>query len=93
MCSDSFRQARLFSYLVVDDGEAFPGRLACGHRGSFRKLINGENLLSQMSNYFEFLSGNSKNSNGLWTSPYLDAWGLGLLVTHAIPCLSKVDGK
>ena len=45
-----------------------------------------------MSNYFNFLSRSAKNSNGLWTSPYLDAFGLGLMVTHAIPCISEVDG-
>lgn len=46
-----------------------------------------------MHDYFDFLSLNAKNSEGLWTSPYLDAWGLGLMVTHAIPCISKADGK
>ena len=57
-----------------------------------KKLVTGENLISQMRNYFDFLSLNAKNSEGLWTSPYLDAWGLGLMVTHAIPCISKLNG-
>jgi voltage-dependent calcium channel alpha-2/delta-3 len=87
-------QVRIFSYLTVDDGELFPGRLACNHRGSMRKLTSGENLISEMSNYFEFLSTSAVNrGGGLWTSPYLDAWGLGLLITHAIPCISDVDGR
>ncbi len=55
--------------------------------------MTGENLISQMSNYFDFLGTNVKKSEGLWTSPYLDAWGLGLMVTHAIPCISQVDGR
>ncbi len=86
-------QARIFSYLTQDEGEEFPGRLACRHRGSLKKLMTGENLISQMSNYFDFLGSNVKKSEGLWTSPYLDAWGLGLMVTHAIPCISQVDGR
>ncbi|XP_074641618.1 voltage-dependent calcium channel subunit alpha-2/delta-2-like [Tubulanus polymorphus] len=84
-------QARIFSYLTKDDGEVFPGRLACANRGSLRKLENGENLITQMHNYFGYLSQSSKNFHGLWTSPYLDAWGLGLMVTHAVPAISK-DG-
>ena len=86
-------QARIFSYLTIDDGEVFPGRLACDHRGSMKKLTSGENLISEMSNYFDFLSSNAKNTEGLWTSPYLDAWGLGLMVTYVVACISKVDGR
>lgn len=86
-------KARIFSYLTIDDGEIFPGNLACTHRGTMKKLTTGENLLSEMSQYFDFLAKNAENSIGLWTSPYLDAWGLGLMVTHAIPCISKVDNR
>ena len=86
-------QARIFSYLTIDDGELFPGRMACDHRGSMKKLMIGENLITQMSNYFDFLSRNAKNSDGIWTSPYLDAFGLGLMVTYAIPCISEVTGQ
>ncbi|ESO88121.1 hypothetical protein LOTGIDRAFT_165858 [Lottia gigantea] len=85
--------ARIFSYLIVEDAELFPGNLSCSNRGSIKKLMNGENLISQMSNYFEFLSANALSNNALWTSPYLDSWGLGLMLTHAIPVLSKVTGK
>ncbi|KAK2155924.1 hypothetical protein LSH36_227g06072 [Paralvinella palmiformis] len=86
-------QARIFSYLTIDEGELFPGKLACEHRGSMKKLMIGENLITQMSNYFDFLSRNAKNSDGIWTSPYLDAFGLGLMVTYAIPCISEVTGQ
>ena len=58
-----------------------------------KKLMTGENLISKMNNYFDFLGRSVKKSEGLWTSPYLDAWGLGLMVTHAIPCISKVNGR
>ncbi|CAI9736897.1 Hypothetical predicted protein [Octopus vulgaris] len=86
-------QARIFSYLIKEDAEIFPGKLACAHHGSLKKLETGENLISQMSNYFEFLSSNAKNNLALWTSPYLDALGLGLMVTHAIPVISNITGK
>lgn len=86
-------QARIFSYLIKEDAEMFPGKLACGHGGSMLKLNTGENLISQMSNYFEFLSSNAKTTKALWTSPYLDAWGLGIMVTHAIPVISEVTKR
>ena len=35
-------------------------------------------------------SGNVANSEGLWTSPYLDEWGLGLMVTYVVPAISQV---
>ncbi|XP_050400585.1 voltage-dependent calcium channel subunit alpha-2/delta-2 [Patella vulgata] len=85
--------ARIFSYLIVEDAELFPGNLSCRNNGSIKKLMTGENLISQMSNYFEFLSANAMSSEALWTSPYLDAWGLGLMITHAIPVLSGITGK
>ncbi|XP_060584904.1 voltage-dependent calcium channel subunit alpha-2/delta-3-like [Ruditapes philippinarum] len=85
--------ARVFSYLIKEDAEMFPGKLACSHGGSMLKLTTGENLISQMSNYFEFLSSNAKTTKALWTSPYLDAWGLGIMVTHAIPVISKVTKR
>ena len=45
-----------------------------------------------MNNYFDFLSSNAKSTEPLWTSPYLDAWGLGLMVTYAVPVISKQYG-
>ena len=86
-------QARIFSYLIKEDAEIFPGKIACNHGGSLLKLMSGENLISQMSNYFEFLSLNAEPTEALWTSPYLDAWGLGIMLTHAIPVSSKITGK
>lgn len=58
-----------------------------------KKLVSGENLISEMSNYFSFLSSNARSETGLWTSPYLDMGGLGVMVTHAIPIVSAATGK
>lgn len=83
--------ARIFSYLTKDAGELFPGKLACDNRGSLKKLVSGENLISEMNAYFGFLSTNAMVEDGLWTSPYLDTGGLGVMVTHALPVVSKVN--
>jgi voltage-dependent calcium channel alpha-2/delta-3 len=83
--------ACIFSYLTIDDGEQLPGHLACENRGSFKKLEDGENLISKMSNYYEFLSSSTftREHNGVWTSPYIDAGGLGLTLTYAVPVVSR----
>jgi voltage-dependent calcium channel alpha-2/delta-3 len=88
-------KARIFSYLVIDEGEEFPGHLACDStKGSFARLSDGENLISKMNNYYEFLSSNTyTEGHGLWTSPYIDTGGLGLTITYAVPTVSKIDKK
>ncbi|KAI8499268.1 hypothetical protein Bbelb_230320 [Branchiostoma belcheri] len=86
-------KARIFSYLTVDDGEEFPGKLACDNRGSMKKLFDTNNIISQMDNYFDFLSANVQTDQGRWTAPYLDAWGLGLMVTFTVPAISKITNK
>jgi len=92
--SQMFPKARIFSYLTVDDGEELPGHLACENEGSFKKLEDGENLISKMNNYYEFLSSSTySKEQGLWTSPYIDSGGLGLTITYAVPVVSKKDQK
>ena len=87
-------KARIFSYLTIDDGEQLPGFLASENDGSYRKLADGENLISKMNNYYEFLSSSTyTQEHGLWTSPYIDSGGLGLTITYAVPAVSKVDKK
>ncbi len=87
-------KARIFSYLTIDEGEELPGYLACESDGSFKKLDDGENLITKMSNYYEYLSSSTYASdNGLWTSPYIDSGGQGLTITYAVPSISKLDRK
>ena len=87
-------KARIFSYLTIDNGEEFPGKLACDNRGYMKKLTDSEDIITQMQDYYSFLASNTISvSNVTWTSPYLDASGLGLMVTGAIPVNSKVTNK
>ncbi|XP_028402985.1 voltage-dependent calcium channel subunit alpha-2/delta-1-like isoform X1 [Dendronephthya gigantea] len=84
------RGTRIFSYLVVDDGEEFPGKLACDNRGFMKKIVESTNLISQMQDYYDFLTANTQSTaNITWSPPYLDALGLGLMVTAAIPVVTN----
>ena len=86
-------RARIFSYLVNDNGQLFPGKLACDNDGHFAILNDGENLINKMFNYFNYLSKVSLSVNGSWTSQYIDQWGLGVMLTYAIPVTSNIDGR
>ncbi|CAF0843774.1 unnamed protein product [Adineta ricciae] len=86
-------RARVFSYLVKDNGQIFPGKLACENDGHFTILNDGENLINKMFNYFDYLSKASLGTNGSWTSQYIDQWGLGIMLTYAIPVISNIDGR
>jgi voltage-dependent calcium channel alpha-2/delta-3 len=84
----------LLCRMVYILGEQLPGHLACENMGSFKKLEDGENLISKMSNYYEYLSSSTyTKEHGLWTSPYIDSGGLGLTITYAVPAISKKTKK
>ena len=75
---------------MVDDGEEFPGKLACDNRGFMKKIVESTNLISQMQDYYDFLTANTQSTATItWSPPYLDALGLGLMVTAAIPVVTN----
>ncbi|OWA52215.1 putative Voltage-dependent calcium channel subunit alpha-2/delta-2 [Hypsibius exemplaris] len=88
-----FPKARIFSFLTVDDGEIFPGKLSCMNDGVMVRLSDGEDLINKMRPYFDYLSQRTMEWDGLWTAPYLDAWGLGVAITYAVPAVSKITGR
>jgi hypothetical protein len=75
---------------VVDDGEEFPGKLACDNGGFMKKVVESSNLISQMQDYYDFLTANTQSTSDIkWSPPYLDALGLGLMVTAAVPVVTN----
>lgn len=86
-------QARIFSFLTIDEGEMFPGKLSCSNDGVMMKLGDGEDLINKMKPYFDYLSQRTMEWKGVWTAPYVDAWGLGVAITFAVPAVSKVTGR
>ncbi|XP_078487608.1 VWFA and cache domain-containing protein 1-like [Ciona intestinalis] len=54
--------------------------------GLFTHIPHASNLRTQMSSYYNFFAVNSQGLNEpLWTTPYLDGWGLGILMTASLP--------
>ena len=63
--------------------------MACASRGSFQYVPGGADLPTILSPYFEYLLKTSTPKMGevFWSDPYIDAFGLGLMVTIASPVI------
>ena len=42
-------------------------------------------MISKVQNYYDFFRGSTIKSKPFWTDPYVDAFGLGNIVTVSIP--------
>ncbi|XP_074648904.1 uncharacterized protein LOC141904238 [Tubulanus polymorphus] len=74
---------KVFTFLTNAQNIALLSELACSGGGLFIPVTKHDNdVIKQMSNYFEYLVDSSGILNEtMWTSPYLDKSGLGLIVT------------
>jgi voltage-dependent calcium channel alpha-2/delta-3 len=58
--------------------------IACQHNGAYTFINDGGNLRTKMQSYYKVF-GATANRELFWTAPYLDASGLGMMVTAALP--------
>jgi hypothetical protein len=65
------------------------GRVACASKGSFQYVPGGVDLPVVLGPYFDYLIKTSTPEMGevFWSDPYIDAFGLGLMVTIASPVI------
>ncbi|XP_013417008.1 voltage-dependent calcium channel subunit alpha-2/delta-3 [Lingula anatina] len=78
----------LFTILVSSVKDADLQRLACENDGSLMRVNSDYNLPEQLSDYFSHIEASSASHQAVWSSPYLDHDGLGLMVTVAVPVYS-----
>ena len=85
----------MFTFLTTDQpsDQVLPGELACDNEGAMAVVSSDENVIEQMTPYFSFLAVGSGQRQALWTSPYVDGAGTGLLVTVAVPVYSNVTDR
>ncbi|XP_076811762.1 VWFA and cache domain-containing protein 1-like isoform X4 [Clavelina lepadiformis] len=63
---------------VIDESDTKPG--------VFTQVDNPDLLRSQMASYYNFFKIEDELvSDPVWTVPYLDAWGLGVMITASLP--------
>ena len=85
-------QVRMVTF-VVDDTEQSPilsslGHMTCGERGILMTIPRSADLYMSMQPYFTFLKETSGPQQVVWTSPYLDKNGLGLMMTVSVPVIN-----
>ena len=87
-----FKQARLFTFLTLaqHSNQVLPGKSACNNEGAVARVIHNDDIFQQMAPYFHYLYAGGGYNGPIWTSPYLDQMGLGLLVTIAAPVYSNI---
>ncbi len=59
--------------------------LTCLRNGFVEAVANQEQLSDKMTNYFNFLTYGITRRDVVWTEPYMDNSGLGLMITAALP--------
>ncbi|XP_076811767.1 VWFA and cache domain-containing protein 1-like isoform X7 [Clavelina lepadiformis] len=69
---------------VIDESNIKPG--------VFTQVDNPDLLRSQMASYYNFFKVEDElASDPVWTVPYLDAWGLGVMITASLPVYVRGD--
>ena len=85
----------MFTFLTLEEASnhVLPGQLACDNKGAMAKVTLNTDIFRQMAPYFRYLEESSGAHAPVWSSPYLDMMGLGLLVTIAVPVYSNVTDR
>lgn len=94
---------RTFSYLIStsreaeptsDDGQELPGYVACANQGTFAYVPAGRDVVSTLQPYFDFLLATTITKQDVfWSAPYVDAFGLGVMVTVAVPVKNSAGSR
>eukprot|EP00761_Pharyngomonas_kirbyi_P005291 gb/GECH01005296.1/.p1 GENE.gb/GECH01005296.1/~~gb/GECH01005296.1/.p1 ORF type:complete len:1239 (+),score=289.74 gb/GECH01005296.1/:1-3717(+) len=91
---------RIFSfYLKIEesanreDPKYLARHLSCDTGGIMTEIDYDQSLLDQIKPYLNFFTQAQKSTELIWTSPYVDASGLGVLITAAVPLFDEnTDG-
>uniref|UniRef100_A0A7S1W0M4 VWFA domain-containing protein n=1 Tax=Neobodo designis TaxID=312471 RepID=A0A7S1W0M4_NEODS len=87
------RPAHIFTYSMSSASEdTIPQAIACAHQGVWAKIADGVDPLTKMRSYFQFLASGISGSSVRWTSVYEDAFGMGQMVTAALPVYDTTGG-
>ncbi|XP_064627789.1 voltage-dependent calcium channel subunit alpha-2/delta-2-like [Lineus longissimus] len=85
----------IFSFVTKSDEQNIPfhQELTCQNRGMAVAIVDDDAIFKQMSPYFNNININSSAGDVVWTSPYIDKSGLGLMLSAAAPVYSNKTGK
>ena len=69
------------------------GHLACDGGGLLLTVPRDADVYQSIQPYFEFVRDTTHPKRAVWTSPYLDKHGLGLMMTVSVPVISKSHNR
>ncbi|EGD73941.1 hypothetical protein PTSG_05636 [Salpingoeca rosetta] len=69
------------------DGDELPGTVACSAKGTYTYVYSDRGLYQTMGDYFDYITRSTDIAGLAWSAPYIDALGLGLLMTVSVPVL------
>ena len=80
------RTARVFTYGVGLSTSPLLQAIASQNRGAFYPVPNAADIRTQLGTYYIALSAHSNGTQSpVWTVPYFDASGLGVVTTATLP--------
>lgn len=84
---------RTFSFSIMPNEQVYAAEIACHGAGS-RQAVDSTRrgaIRDQGMGYFDFIEQSTSPTEVIWTSPYVDAFGLGQLLTIAQPVVVEFD--
>jgi hypothetical protein len=80
----------VFSYIISPDDDdpakIYPSRLSCASKGLINIYIDKEmDIYEPVDIYTQYLGSGIENTEVRWTEPYVDAFGLGYVITGSRP--------
>jgi len=85
---------RTFTFSILPRDRTYAAEVACAGDGAREELNNERRgaIRDQSMGYFDFLEQSTRSEEVIWTSPYVDNFGLGLLLTLGRPVITP-DGR
>ena len=82
-------RASIFTYSMTREADdAIPRQLACANNGAWSFIGPNTNTFDALNSYYLYFAS-GRTELPIWVEPYVDAGGLGLLTTVAIPFFAK----
>ena len=85
---------RTFTFSILPKDRTYAAEIACAGSGA-RQELNVERqgaIRDQSMGYFFYLEQSTRSEEVIWTSPYVDNFGLGLLLTVGRSVITS-DGR